>query len=182
MIKHLPNAITIFRFALIPVISTMMLSSKSQNSFIGLSIPCVLFIIAAISDFLDGFLARKLNAESKFGIFFDNIADKLLNISLICILIKNGGIWLVPAIIAISREILISSLREYMALNLSVKVPVDIYGKIKTAMQFIALAIIIQACFSGSQMQNLIGNAVFTISVIISVISAVLYTSVFFKK
>ncbi len=145
----------------------------------------ILFIFAAISDFLDGFLARKLNAESDFGVFFDNIADKMLNIAIICVLIKLDRVLLIPAIIVILREILISSFREYMAMRQNRKINVEFLGKLKTAFQFISLPILIQPSllpYFSSQTLFLTGNILFGISAIMSVLSGFLYLSVFIKK
>lgn len=175
MIKHIPNCITILRFLLAPIICAIVFYGFCNNNITYQWIGSFLFIIAAISDFLDGFLARKLNIESQFGKCFDNIADKVLNTSLVCTLLYIHKIWLVPSLMMIFREIIISAFREYVALQ-GEKMDVDIYGKVKTTLQFIGLIFIINANtleFDGNFVG--IGNIIFYISAILSLISGLMY-------
>jgi len=115
----------------------------------------VVFFIAGVSDWLDGFAARKLNAGSDFGRMLDPIADKVLVAVALMMLVAEGGISqfnlttglhsllrLVPALIILSREILVSGLREFLA-GTRVSVPVTAIAKFKTAVQMIAIGAMI---------------------------------------
>jgi len=171
--KNIPNYITIFRFTLVPIICYLI----TMKTFIFAIIATWLFLLACISDFLDGYLARKLNSESEFGRCFDNIADKVLNICIICVLLFFHKIWLLPSLLVIAREVLISSFREYAALNCNKRINVDIFGKAKTTFQFIALLILIipKHNYLNFYYLNLLGNIIFSVSASLSIISAFLY-------
>ncbi|QED23136.1 CDP-diacylglycerol--glycerol-3-phosphate 3-phosphatidyltransferase [Candidatus Deianiraea vastatrix] len=168
--NDIPNYITISRFILIPVICFCIIN-PSLFSFAWL-----FFSIACISDFLDGYLARKFKAESEFGKCFDNIADKVLNICIIAILIWHRKIWLIPSLLVISREVLVPSFREYVALNSKQRLNVDMFGKVKTTFQFIALYVLIMPIndIHGFNL-NYIGNLIFLFSAILSVLSCFMY-------
>lgn len=104
-----------------------------------------LFFIACISDYLDGYVARKYNQVSKFGTFLDPVADKLLVVTAFIMLAGTGtlrGYHLIPAAIILCREILVSGLREFLS-SLHVSVPVTNLAKWKTAMQMIALGFLV---------------------------------------
>ncbi len=110
----------------------------------------LLFCIAAITDWFDGYLARRLNITSRFGAFLDPVADKLMvAASLILIVDSNptpySGFWLaIPAIVIIGREITISALREWMAeIGASNKIAVSMMGKVKTTAQMLALVMLL---------------------------------------
>ena len=104
-----------------------------------------LFTIAGITDFLDGYMARRENNVSKIGQFLDPIADKLLVSAVLLLLVFNEkitGITVLPAVIILLREVAVSGLREYLA-GLSVSVPVSQLAKWKTTIQLIALGFLI---------------------------------------
>ena len=99
-----------------------------------------LFGLAAITDWLDGYLARALNQGSAFGAFLDPVADKLMVAAALIVLVKLGLVDVIIAFIIIGREITISALREWMAqLGNSKSVAVSMLGKFKTAFQMIAI-------------------------------------------
>ena len=99
-----------------------------------------IFFLAAITDWLDGYLARKLNQGSAFGAFLDPVADKLMVAAALIVLVKLGLVDIIIAFIIIGREITISALREWMAqLGESKSVAVSMLGKFKTAFQMIAI-------------------------------------------
>ena len=142
MLQNLPNVITFIRIFLAPVIAFILWQPESAYlSAVAFS----LFCIAGFSDWLDGWLARKLNIVSSVGRMLDPIADKLLIAAcLIAFAAQRGGdtLFLVPALIIIFREFLVSGLREYLA-GSDVNVPVSMAAKWKTAIQMTALGCLI---------------------------------------
>ncbi len=106
----------------------------------------VLFALAAITDWLDGYLARRMNQTTPFGAFLDPVADKLIVVSALIVLITyHHNAWLtIPSLIIVGREIVISALREWMAeVNDSVAVAVSYLGKVKTTLQMIAITLLL---------------------------------------
>ncbi len=139
---NIPNSLTLFRIALIPVFVVIFYLPVTWANWVA----CGIFIIAAITDWLDGYLARKLEQTSKLGAFLDPVADKLMIAVVLVLLVERyPSIWLsLPAAVIIGREITVSALREWMAeLGARSKVAVSIYGKIKTVAQMIALILFI---------------------------------------
>lgn len=132
----LPNKITLIRVAIIPL---LLLLYPINVHF--LNIFCaIIFLIAAITDFFDGFIARKLNMESRLGAILDPIADKILVTATLVLLTSSGNPPL-PAFIAallLCREIAISGLRA-AALEQGINIKVDQFGKLKTVAQDIAI-------------------------------------------
>ena len=138
MIHHLPNILTILRVILIPMLVLGFQLPGMWCNWVTLSI----FVIAGATDYFDGHLARRLGATTDFGRMLDPIADKMLAVAAIAMLLSVGNIPLVPALIIVCREILVSGLREYLA-NLSIGMPVTSLAKWKTAVQFAALAMLL---------------------------------------
>ncbi|MSO71634.1 MAG: CDP-diacylglycerol--glycerol-3-phosphate 3-phosphatidyltransferase [Alphaproteobacteria bacterium] len=141
MFNHIPNFLTLGRIALIPPIIVLIYAFDETSRWIA----CTLFSLAALTDILDGYLARMLTSESRFGRVLDPIADKLLVGAVLLILAGRdaiGGFVLIPAIVILSREILVSGLREHLA-ELKVPLPVSRLAKWKTALQMIAIAFLI---------------------------------------
>jgi len=140
---NIPNSITSFRIVLIPVFIAAFYLPYDWAS----ALATFIFWIAAITDWFDGYLARKLNQQSSLGAFIDPLADKLMVISaLLIILAKHPeNNWLlISSLIIISREIFISSLREWMSsLGKDKIVAVSFFGKAKTASQMFALLFLI---------------------------------------
>jgi cardiolipin synthase len=142
----LPNALTILRIVLVPVFALAFVMPGDAARVVAVGV----FALAAISDWLDGFAARKLKAGSDFGRMLDPIADKVLVGVALMLLVAEGTfarptngtlslLRLVPALIILSREILVSGLREFLA-STRVKVAVTAIAKFKTAVQMIAIA------------------------------------------
>lgn len=103
-------------------------------------IATILFILFALTDWLDGYLARKLNQTSAFGAFLDPVADKFLVCASLLVLVDLGRVDVIVALLIIGREIAISSLREWMALIGAAKsVAVNLLGKLKTTFQMVAI-------------------------------------------
>lgn len=137
----LPNLLTIIRIALIPVVVVLFYFDRPLSNWIVASI----FIIACITDYLDGYFARTLKQTSTFGTFLDPVADKLLVAATLLMLVGFGriqGLSLIPAVVILCREILVSGLREFLA-EAHVSVPVTRLAKWKTAIQMIALTLLI---------------------------------------
>lgn len=139
---NLPNFITIIRILFIPVFVVLYVVPW-QWSYLAAAI---VFTLAAVTDWLDGYLARRLNQTTPFGAFLDPVADKLIVVSaLIILMAHHNNVWLtLPGIIIVAREIMISALREWMAeMNASLRVAVSMLGKVKTTIQMIAIAILL---------------------------------------
>ena len=138
---NLSNLLTLVRVAIIPII---VFCIYLKNPFFGWT-AFVLFCLASITDYFDGYLARTRNEITNFGTFLDPIADKLLVASVILILTSKGVIadWeTIPALIILLREITVSGLREYLA-GIKVSIPVSRIAKLKTLLQLFALAFLI---------------------------------------
>lgn len=139
---NIPTILTLFRILLLPFFVVAFYTPTPSAKLIA----ALIFILAAITDLLDGYLARKLNQTSRFGAFLDPVADKLM-VATALILISNehpGILITLPTIIIIGREITISALREWMAeIGESASVAVSMVGKVKTTIQMIALTLLI---------------------------------------
>src|SRR6201992_4474500 len=149
----LPNALTILRIVLVPVFAVAFVMPGDAARLVAF----LVFVIAGVSDWLDGFAARKLKAGSDFGRMLDPIADKVLVAVALMMLVAEGTfrrvnpetgdsvfslLRLVPALIILAREILVSVLREFLA-GTRVSVPVTAVAKFKTAVQMIAIGAMI---------------------------------------
>ena len=123
----LPNLITLFRICIIPVFIVCFYLPFSYAHMLA----ALIFILASFSDWLDGYLARKLIQTSKLGAFLDPVADKLLVGCVIVMLVKKGRAGEIPCLLILAREFLIAGLREFLAI-IRVSVPVSRLAKIKT--------------------------------------------------
>ena len=134
----MPNYLTIGRIIIVPIfVITFYLPG-----FYGDIIPFTLFLIASFTDFLDGLLARIYKEESKLGELLDPIADKIIVATALILLVMNGAIKnyeVIAAIIILTREILISGLREFLAMG-RIRLPVSNLAKMKTFLQMFAIA------------------------------------------
>ena len=138
---NLANFLIIARIIVIPII---VICIYLKSPFYGW-VAFVLFCVASITDYFDGYIARIRNEITNFGTFLDPIADKLLVAAVILILTSKGIIadWeTIPALIILLREIAVSGLREYLA-GIKISVPVSRIAKLKTSIQLIALALLI---------------------------------------
>ena len=141
--KKIPNLLTTLRIVLIPVIIVSFYMPSRITNIIVAS----LFMLASITDYFDGYLARSLKVQSNFGKCLDPIADKLLvSVSLIMLVnfSEQNNFILIPSIIIICREIMVSGLREFLA-TLNVGVPVTRLAKWKTAIQMVAITALLLA-------------------------------------
>ncbi len=138
---NLPNLLTYARIIMVPMVAGLVIWGGALAHWLALGI----FIIAAITDFFDGWLARRWQLQSSLGRMLDPIADKLLVAAALLALVGDNtieGAHLWAAIIILCREVLVSGLREYLA-ELRVSVPVTQLAKWKTTIQFIAMCFLI---------------------------------------
>jgi len=142
---NIPNLLTWLRILLIPVfVSVFYLADSTLSPHLKNLIATSVFLLAAITDWLDGYLARKLNQSSAFGAFLDPVADKLMVAAALILLVRLGRADAIIAFIIIGREITISALREWMAkLGEAKSVAVSFLGKIKTTFQMIAISMLL---------------------------------------
>jgi cardiolipin synthase len=143
MLTSLPNLLTLSRILVIPVVIATFYIPGDFARWFG----CVLFSAAGITDYLDGHFARRWQQHSELGRFLDPIADKLLVAAALFMLTATGRLgvtdWaILPALVILSREILVSGLREYLA-GLRVGLPVSRLAKWKTAIQMVAIGVLI---------------------------------------
>lgn len=141
---NLPNILTLSRIAMIP----LMVVCFYWLGDLGKIIAAVLFSVAAVTDWFDGYLARKLNQSTPLGAFLDPVADKLIvAVALVLLVDHFHTFWLsIPASIIICREILVSALREWMAeLGKRANVAVSNIGKIKTTFQMTSIIVLLAA-------------------------------------
>ena len=146
---NVPNILTLFRIVLIPVLVGVYLAPIAGVNVI----TTVIFITAAVTDWLDGFLARRLNQNSAFGAFLDPVADKLIVATALVLLatdpwimehVIHGSVFAVATAIIIGREIAISALREWMAeIGKRASVAVTVVSKFKTVMQMVAIGMLL---------------------------------------
>ena len=135
---NIPNSLTLLRIILIPIIVVLFVSNEESNRFFVF----LLFLIATITDYLDGLLARYMKQQTSFGEFLDPVADKLLVIiSLILLISENQDVlFLIPVLIIITREFLVIAIRQRLAeLGENVKLSVILISKIKTSLQLISI-------------------------------------------
>ena len=138
---NLPNLLTYARIIMVPMVAGLVIWGGALAHWLALGI----FIIAAITDFFDGWLARRWQLQSSLGRMLDPIADKLLVAAALLALVGDNtieGAHLWAAIIILCRDVLVSGLREYLA-ELRVSVPVTQLAKWKTTIQFIAMCFLI---------------------------------------
>jgi CDP-diacylglycerol--glycerol-3-phosphate 3-phosphatidyltransferase/cardiolipin synthase len=174
----LPNFLTWTRIVLVPVFVALFylpdhwLAPGMRNV-----VAAYLFLFGAITDWLDGWLARTLNQTSAFGAFLDPVADKLMVTAALIILVHVNRVDIVVAVVIIGREIAISALREWMArIGQSRSVAVSFIGKAKTACQMAALLMLLHwdPLFGVMPLQE-IGTALAWLAAVLTLISMVIY-------
>ena len=141
MKTKIPNILTIGRIIIVPIF----VFSFYLPGFYGDIIPFILFVVASFTDFLDGLLARMFKEESKLGELLDPIADKIIVAAALILLVMDGTIKdfeVIAAIIILTREILISGLREFLAKG-QIKLPVSNLAKLKTFLQMFSISILL---------------------------------------
>src|SRR3990167_6990634 len=170
---NIPNLLTVLRVALIPIFILLFYLPFSWSYWAASAV----FAIAAVTDWLDGYLARRLEQSTPFGAFLDPVADKLMvAVALVLLVAEHANLWLtLPAAIIIGREIVISALREWMAeLGARAHVAVSNLGKWKTAAQMVALVILL-ANPSDFTFWVLVGYALLLVSAALTLWSMIQY-------
>lgn len=163
---NIPTNLTLLRIALIPLLMVVFYLPWIYSNIVCTAI----FIVAGITDWLDGYLARKMQQETPFGAFLDPVADKLMvAIVLVLIVQQQGNLYLaIPAAVIIGREITIASLREWMAeIGQRAKVKVSQLGKWKTTAQMVAIGMLLYH-------EDLFGLPINSIGIALLYIAAVL--------
>ncbi|MFB9884930.1 CDP-diacylglycerol--glycerol-3-phosphate 3-phosphatidyltransferase [Balneatrix alpica] len=172
MWTNLPNLLTLLRVVLIPVIVVVYYLPYHWT----LMASAVIFLLAGITDWFDGYLARRLNQSTPFGAFLDPVADKLMVAVVLVMLVETyASIWVtLPAAVIVGREILISALREWMAeLGKRASVAVSYIGKVKTALQMGALCILLAA--APGSMLSWIGLVALYLATLLTLWSMLIY-------
>ena len=175
---NLPNLVTLLRILLIPLIVGIFYLPDEWLSYEGKNIAATaIFIVAAITDWLDGYLARKLNQMSAFGAFFDPVADKLVVVGALIVLLYLKRVDMVVALIIIGREIAISALREWMAqLGQAKSVAVAFIGKLKTVLQMVAIPMLLfEDRLFGLIDCHALGTVLIYVAAVLTVVSMLYY-------
>jgi len=175
---NLPNLVTWLRIILIPLLIGIFylpdawLTPGGKNTA-----ACAVFVVAALSDWLDGYLARALNQTSAFGAFLDPVADKLIVAAALIVLLQLERVEPVIALIIIGREITISALREWMAkIGQAGSVAVAFVGKVKTASQMVAVPLLLyHDVLFGVISTQWLGTLLINAAAVLTVISMVHY-------
>jgi cardiolipin synthase len=174
---NLPNVLTWLRILTIPLmigvfyVPGVWLSSGHQNL-----IATVLFVGAALTDWLDGYLARRLNQTSAFGAFLDPVADKLMVAAALIVLVELGRVEAIIAVVIIGREIAVSALREWMAkIGQSRSVAVNFLGKIKTISQMIAVPLLLYHERIGMFSPQRVGTWLIYLAAVLTLVSMFYY-------
>ena len=186
-IDNLPNRLTLFRMLMIPVIVVTLYFDKdtptdliSYRKYLG-HIACWIFIVASITDFFDGYIARKRNIVTVFGSFLDPIADKFLVVAALIMLMALDRVNAIVVIILVLREMYMTSLR-LLAMTEDISVPVNSLGKWKTTAQMVAIPMLmIYEKFLWLPMDK-IGTVLIYIASFLSLLSALIYSLSLIKK
>jgi cardiolipin synthase (CMP-forming) len=171
MFRKIPNILTIGRIIIVP----FFVLAFYLPGFYGDLTALILFVIASFTDFLDGMLARMLGEESKLGELLDPIADKIIVATALILLVMDGTIRhyeVIAAIIILTREILISGLREFLAKG-RIKLPVSNLAKLKTVLQMVSIALLLSG-ETGNKIINFQNYNAQTIGIIFLWLSAFL--------
>ena len=170
----IPNILTLLRIILIPVL-VLVFYSPLEWSY---QISAAIFGLAAVTDWLDGYLARRLHQLSVFGAFLDPVADKLMVTVALVLLVQDNPspLFAVPAAVIVGREIAISALREWMSeIGERTKVAVSIIGKIKTTIQMVAILLLLYKVPVGDFATHTVGLALLYIAAVLTLWSMVVY-------
>jgi len=177
IVLNIPNLVTLSRIILIPLIIGLYYLPYDYLSDHGKNVAATaVFILAAITDWLDGYLARRLNQMSAFGEFLDPVADKLIVAGALIILVYLQRVDMLVALIIIGREIAISALREWMAkVGQAKSVAVAFIGKLKTVSQMIAIPLLLyhdELLFVDCQW---LGTLLVNVAAVLTVVSMLYY-------
>jgi CDP-diacylglycerol--glycerol-3-phosphate 3-phosphatidyltransferase len=177
---NLPTWLTLFRVALLPVMVVVFYLPFPGHNITA----AIVFLLAAFTDWLDGYLARRMNLTSAFGAFLDPVADKLMVAVTLFLLVEShrggwpGILMAVTAAVIVGREISVSALREWMAeIGMRATVKVAFIGKLKTVMQMVALVVLIVQHEKAAEALRLyhIGEALLVIAGVLTIWSGLYY-------
>ena len=177
---NLPTWLTLFRVALLPVMVVAFYLPFPGHNITA----AIVFLLAAFTDWLDGYLARRMNLTSAFGAFLDPVADKLMVAVTLFLLVEShrggwpGVLMAVTAAVIVGREISVSALREWMAeIGMRATVKVAFIGKLKTVMQMVALVVLIVQHEKAAEALRLyhIGEALLVIAGVLTIWSGLYY-------
>jgi len=178
IVFNTPNLVTLSRIVLIPLIIGLYYLPEEWLSYHAKNIAAtVVFILAALTDWLDGYLARRLNQTSAFGAFLDPVADKLIVVGALIALLYLNRVDMLVALIIIGREIAISALREWMAkVGQAKSVAVAFIGKLKTVGQMVAIPLLLyhDPLFGVLDCQWL-GTVLINVAAVLTVVSMLYY-------
>ncbi|MGI6538725.1 MAG: CDP-diacylglycerol--glycerol-3-phosphate 3-phosphatidyltransferase [Caldicoprobacterales bacterium] len=167
---NLANKITIIRILLIPLFIIILLTTFPYHKYVA----SLIFVLAACTDSLDGYIARKRNEITNFGKFIDPLADKLLVTSALISLVEMGKVSSVAAIIIISREFIITGFR-LLAVTEGKVIAASWWGKLKTVLQIVAIITLMLDNFPFRFIGVPFDQIVLFISVIVTIISGIDY-------
>jgi cardiolipin synthase len=171
-LSNIPNILTLSRIAVIPII---IFSFYFDDKILAHKVGAYLFLYASVTDFLDGYIARRFNMQSNFGRMLDPIADKLLVIVILFMLAAFRKMQIFPCLLIISREILVSGLREFLA-EVKVKIHVSHLAKCKTAIQMVAIFILMLGSKgSGISYFDFLGQIMLWLAAILTIITGFSY-------
>jgi CDP-diacylglycerol--glycerol-3-phosphate 3-phosphatidyltransferase len=165
-LQSLPNTLTLGRIIAVPVVVALFYWGGPWGD----PLAALVFILAAITDWIDGYLARKLGVTTPMGEFLDPVADKLMVATALILLVAHDPHWIivVSAMVIVGREITVSALREWMAhLGARAKVKVSALGKWKTILQMVGLSLMMYR-------NDLFGLPMYQIGVVLLVVAAAL--------
>ncbi len=178
MKERIPNILTYGRILAIPVLILVFYLPVEWSA----TAATIIFMVAAFTDWLDGYLARRWDQTSAFGAFLDPVADKLIVAAALIILVERNptsadSIYLaLPTIVIIGREIAISALREWMAeIGERAAVAVSMIGKVKTAVQMLAITLLLYQAPIGGVLAADAGLVLLYMSAILTFYSMVIY-------
>ncbi|MCR4925597.1 MAG: CDP-diacylglycerol--glycerol-3-phosphate 3-phosphatidyltransferase [Clostridiales bacterium] len=174
-----PNKLTLLRMFMSPIFLAVLIANFSHNFLAAL----IVFALAAITDFIDGHLARKNNQITNFGKLLDPVADKMLTTAAFLAFMQMGlcNIWIIMVIL--TREFLILSLR-LIASSQGIIVPANIWGKIKTVSQMVSIILVLLLCELSNYISTIVidgfgfklfTNILFSVTALFTVISGVIY-------
>ena len=174
---NIPMALTWARIAFIPlIVGVFYLPDSLFGPHLKNVSACVMFVLAAVTDALDGYIARRYNMATNMGAFLDSVADKLVVCSAIVVLLAFDRVDMLVALIIVGREIAVTALREWMAkIGAAATVKVNWFGKIKTIAQMTAIPMLLYYDLLFGLPISLIGTVLIYIAAILTIYSMCVY-------
>ena len=170
--KNIPNYLTIIRLVSIPII---VMTFYFEDSKFAHRVGGIVFAFASVTDFFDGYLARKYNIISSFGKMFDPIADKVLVGCVLVMLVKDNRADEIPCLLILAREFVVAGFREFLA-QVQVSVPVTRLAKVKTTIQMVAITmLIVGSVGSNIDSLDLIGHISLWIAAVLTLVTGYSY-------